>query len=147
MIGELYGIESSAKSLAPEERFRLRQEQSKHVVQRIHDWALRTETLPQSSLGKAIAYMGGIWDGLRVFLDDPNVSIDNNGTERALRGIVVGRKNHYGSRSRRGTEVAALFYSLIESTKLAGIGPHTYLKIAADAALRGAEIPLPHEIV
>lgn len=147
LISELYAIESSAKSMEPRERHRLRQEQSRPVVQRIHDWALRTETLPQSSLGKAIAYMGGIWDGLRVFLDDPNVNIDNNGTERALRGIVVGRKNHYGSRSRRGTEVAALFYSLIESAKLAGIGPHTYLKIATDAALRGAEVPLPHEIV
>jgi len=33
---------------------------------------------------------------------------------------VIGRKNHYGSRSQRGTEVAALFYSLIESAKLAG---------------------------
>ena len=102
--------------------------------------------LPQSSLGKAIAYMGGIWNGLKLFLDDANVEIDNNGTERALRGIVVGRKNHYGSRSRRGTEVAALFYSLIESAKLAGVGPHTYLKIATDAALRGAEIPLPHDL-
>jgi hypothetical protein len=48
--------------------------------------------------------------------------------------------------SRRGTEVEALFYGLIESAKLAGIGPHTDLKIATDAALRGAEIPPPHEI-
>ena len=39
-------------------------------------------------------------------------------SERALRGPVVGRKNHYGSQSRRGTEVAALFYSAIESAKL-----------------------------
>src|SRR5262249_22627153 len=79
LIGELYALESSAKSLEPEARRSLRQAHSKPVVQRIHDWALRTETLPQSSLGKAIAYMGGIWDGLRVFLDDPNVNIDNNG--------------------------------------------------------------------
>ena len=38
--------------------------------------------------------------------------------EIGLRGVVVGRKNHYGSKTRRGTEVAALFYSLIESAKL-----------------------------
>jgi hypothetical protein len=37
--------------------------------------------------------------------------------------VVVGRKNHYGSKSRRGTEVAALFYSLLESGKLAGVEP------------------------
>ena len=63
-----------------------------------------------------------------------------------MRGVVVGRKNHYGSRSRRGTEVAALFYSLLESAKLVGVGPHTYLKAAARAALRGAQVPLPHEL-
>jgi transposase len=87
-----------------------------------------------------------LWDGLRVFVDDPNVDIDNNGTERALRGVVLGRNNHFGSRSRRGTEVAALFYSLLESAKLAGFGPHTYLKTAVGAALRGEPIPLPHEL-
>jgi transposase len=90
--------------------------------------------------------MGSMWDGLQVFLDDPNVAIDNNATERAMRGVVLGRKNHYGSRSRRGTEVAALFYSLIESAKLVGVGPHTYLLTATDAALRGVEIPLPHQL-
>jgi transposase len=146
LIGELYAIEIEAKTGPPEERLRLRQDRSKPIVKGIHDWALSAEVLPQSSLGRAIAYMGGIWNGLKLFLDDANVEIDNNGTERALRGIVVGRKNHYGSRSRRGTEVAALFYSLIESAKLAGVGPHTYLKIATDAALRGVTIPLPHEL-
>jgi transposase len=91
--------------------------------------------------------MGGIWNGLQVFLDDDNVAIDNNATERALRGVVLGRKNHYGSRSRRGTEVAALFYSLIESAKLVGVGPQTYFLTATNAALRGAAVPLPHELV
>jgi transposase len=67
-------------------------------VLEIQRWALAVEALPQSGLGKAIAYMGGLWDGLRVFLDDPNVDIDNNGTERALRGLVLGRNNHFGSR-------------------------------------------------
>jgi transposase len=146
LIGVLYDIEREAKTGPPEELLRLRKEKSRPIVREIHDWALSTPALPQSGLGKAIAYMGGIWDGLRVFLDNANVAIDNNATERALRGVVVGRKNHYGSRSRRGTEVAALFYSLLESAKLAGVGPHTYLKAAARAALRGAEAPLPHEL-
>ena len=44
-------------------------------------------------------------------------------------------KNHYGSRSQRGTEVAALFYSLIESAKLCGVNPETYLLAATHAAL------------
>jgi transposase len=103
--------------------------------------------LPGSGLRGAIEYMGGMWEhGLLRFLDDPNVPIDNNGTERCLRGVVIGRKNHYGSRSQRGTEVAALFYSLIESAKLAGVGPHTYLRVATLAALRGADVVLPHQL-
>jgi hypothetical protein len=59
---------------------------------------------------------------------------------------VVGRKNHYGSQSRRGTEVAALFYSAIESAKLAGVEPKAYLRAATHAALQGDPIPLPHTL-
>ncbi len=54
------------------------------------------------------------------FLADPRIPLDTDGVERALRGVAVGRKNHYQSRSERGTRVAALFYSLIDSAKLAG---------------------------
>jgi transposase len=146
LIGQLYAIEREIKDRPPDERLSRRQQESKALIAQIQSWALAVQALPQSGLGKAIAYMGGLWDGLRVFLDDPNVDIDNNGTERALRGVVLGRNNHFGSRSRRGTEVAALFYSLLESAKLAGFGPHTYLKTAVGAALRGEPIPLPHEL-
>ena len=66
-----------------------------------------------------------------------------NATQRSLRGAVVRRKNHYGSRSRCGTEVAALFYTLIESAKLVGVGPRTYLRAAAEAALRNGAMLLP----
>jgi transposase len=124
----------------------LRKERSKPIVLAIQRWALEQEALPQSSLMRAIKYMGGVWNGLQVFLGHPEVELDNNRTERALRGVVVGRKNHYGSRSERGTEVASLFYTLIESAKLAGVGPGTYIKRAVDAALSGGTIPLPHEI-
>jgi transposase len=146
LIGKLYQVERDTRDGPPDKRLETRRERSRTLLTEIQNWALRTEALPQSNLGKAIAYMGGVWEGLRVFLDDPDVELDNNRTERAIRGVVVGRKNHYGSRSRRGTEVAALFYSLIESAKLAGVGPHTYLKIATEAALRGAKIQLPHEV-
>ena len=62
--------------------------------------------------------------------------------------MVVGRKNHYGSRSKRGTEVAALFYSLCESAKLAGVDPRAYLLDATRRALGepGAVI-LPHDLL
>lgn len=147
MIGELYEVEREARDGPPEERARLRRERSVEITKRIHAWALHARALPQSPLGKAIAYLGSMWEGLQVYLHDPAVPIDNNGVERALRGVVVGRKNHYGSRSRRGTEVAAVLYSLIESAKLAGLDPSAYLAAATAAALRGDQAPLPHELV
>ena len=59
--------------------------------------------------------------------------------------MVVGRKNHYGSRSKRGTEVAALFYSLIESAKFCGVEPKAYLLYATRAALENpGTVALPH---
>ncbi len=67
--------------------------------------------------------LAGLWKGLTLFLDDPRIPLDNNATERGLRGVVLGRKNHYGSRSERGTEVAAPFYSLLKSAKLASSSP------------------------
>jgi hypothetical protein len=81
-------------------------------------------------------------DGVLQMTPSERQLFDNNGTERCLRGVVVGRKNHYASRSQRGTEVAALFYSLIESAKLAGVGPNTYLRAATMAALRGEPVLL-----
>lgn len=150
LIGELYAVERSCPRGPPgdECRRKLRQEESRPIVARIEAWVYATypNTFPEGGLGKAIRYMGGMWPGLLRFLDDPRIPLDNNGTERGVRGPVVGRKNFYGSRSLRGTEVAALLYSLIESAKLAGVEPKAYLRLAVLAALAGKEIPLPHEV-
>jgi len=144
LIGELYAAEEGCSS--DDERKRIRDQYSRDIVRRIQDWALRQDTLPRSPLRRAIEYMGDLWPGLLRFVDDPRLALDNNATERGLRGVVLGRKNHYGSRSERGTEVAALFYSLIESAKLAGVEPDAYLRKAARLAIRGERIPLPHEL-
>jgi len=145
LIGKLYEVERDCQSDA--ERADARRERSAALVRQIQSWALQQQALPQSPLGKAIAYMGSLWTGLQRFIDEPRLALDNNATERALRGVVLGRKNHYGSRSERGTEVAALFYSLIESAKLAGVEPDAYLRRAARAAIRGGLVPLPHQAV
>lgn len=148
LIGELYGVEREYQTGPPDlQRLHaLRQEKSRPVIARLHAWALEVRVLPESALGKALAYMGHLWKGLTLFLEDARVPLDNNATERALRGPVVGRKNHYGSRSKRGTEVAALFYSLLESAKLCGVEPKAYLRAAASAALRGEPPLLPHQL-
>ena len=59
-------------------------------------------------------------------------------------GPVVGRKNHYGSKSKRGTEV--IFYSLVEGAKLAGKDPAAYLRVAAEAMIREQRVLLPHAL-
>lgn len=61
--------------------------------------------------------------------------LDNNGAERALRGPVVGCKNHYGSRSLRGTEVAAVFYTLCETVRIVSVDPSGCLLRAVYAAI------------
>jgi transposase len=146
LIGALYEVERDIRDGPLEERLFARQQRSKPIVAQIHRWALGVSALPQSPLGKAIGYLGSLWPGLQVFLDDPHVAPDNNAVERALRSVVLGRKNHYGSKSRRGTEVAALFYSLIESPRLCDLDPARYLKSAVRAALDRDTIPPPHEI-
>jgi transposase len=143
LIGELYAVERDCAS--DDERSRARAERSRDIVKRIQAWALEQKVLPQSPLGKAIAYMGDLWPGLLRFINEPRLALDNNATERALRGVVLGRKNHYGSRSERGTEVAALFYSVIETAKLAGVEPHEYLSSAVRKAIRGETVALPHQ--
>jgi REP element-mobilizing transposase RayT len=75
------------------------------------------------------------------------IPLDNNAAERALRGVVVGRGNHYGSKSKRGTEVAALFYALFETAKLSGVDPRAYVTLAAKRAIaeHGA-VTLPSDL-
>jgi transposase len=158
LIGQLYAVERACPALAATasdearaEAHRLRaaarREQSIAIVDAIRAWAHRQRVLPESSLGKAIAYMLGLWPGLTRCLGDGRIPLDNNATERGLRGMVVGRKNHYGSRSKRGTEVAALFYSLIETAKLCEVNPKTYLLAATHAALANPGTALlPHAL-
>lgn len=148
LIRELYAIEDRAPpgSDGDAMRLQLRTTESRCVLARIQAWCVGVACTPGSALAKAIEYLSRRWSKALLFLDHPTVPLDNNAAERALRGLVVGRKNHYGSRSRRGTEVAALFYSLIESAKLADVEPADFLRRAAEAALAGAEPLLPHEI-
>jgi len=159
LIGQLYAteracprldgaVDEASRAEALRLRATLRAEQSVPIIAELRTWAHQQRALPESSLGKAIGYMLGLWPGLTRFLEDPRIPLDNNATERGLRGLVVGRKNHYGSRSKRGTEVAALFYSLIESAKLCGVEPKAYLLQAVRAALATpGTVTLPHALL
>lgn len=140
-IGELYDIDERAGDDA-DERARLRREESSVVLEKMKAWLWSQATLKTLSIGKAARYTLGNWEQLTRFVDNPHVPLDNNRTERGIRGPVVGRRNHFGSKSRRGTEVAASFYTLIETAKLVGVDPAAYLRAAVRAADLG-EILLP----
>jgi transposase len=145
LIGQLYALEKDlpdwhaltgqAQQEALAQRLAVRQQQAAPLLERIKAWALAQKAVPDSALDKALRYMLKRWKGLTVFLQNPVVPLDNNHVERQLRDVVLGRKNHYGSKSQRGTEVAALFYSLIETAKLRGEDPGHYLLRAARAAI------------
>lgn len=150
-IRELYAVEDQAREKPIGKRLKelaeLRDSVSRPIVEELRRWFLETPALPESLLGKAIRYADGLWPGLVRFLEDPHIPLDNNGAERALRGVVLGRKNHYGSKSKRGTEVAALFYSLLETAKLAGLEPASYLAQAARRAIANpGTVTLPHRL-
>ena len=133
LIKRLYEIDAAATSL--EARSAARQTESKAVTDELKTWLDARAAVPkQTSLGGAIQYALNAWTHLTHFLTDGRIWLDNNATERQLRGPVVGRKNHYGSKSRRGTEVAAAFYTLLESAKLAGVSPAGYLRAILVAA-------------
>lgn len=100
---------------------------------------------PGSRIHVVAKTMLEVWPALTLFLDDARVPLDNNGRERALRGMVIGRKNHYGSRSRRGTEVAAVLYTLIETAKLANVDSRKYLAATVRRALRDEAPITPQE--
>lgn len=151
LIAKLYEIEGRITGLDGDERLarlaELRRAESAPIVAEIKTWLHTTPARKGSSLGLAITYMLERWPALEVFLARPDVPIDNLQTERAIRPIAVGRKNHYGSRSQRGTFVAALFYTLIESAELAGVDPGEYLREATRRAIANpGTVTLPQSL-
>ncbi len=143
-IGELYAIDDEAERDI-ERLAELRHTRSRDVSKRIFTYLGTLEVLQSTSIGEAARYAYGNREMLERFLDDPRIPLDNNRTERALRGPVVGRRNHFGSKSERGTQVAAIFYSLLETANLAGVNPAEYLREAVLAA-RAGSVLLPSDL-
>ena len=140
-IRQLYAIDDEADG-DPELKLKLRQTKSKLVLNEMRAWLHDLSVLTSTSLGSAARYAYNNWTNLCRFVTDPGIPLDNNATERGIRGPVLGRKNHYGSKSQRGTDVASIFYTLLETAKLNQLNPAEYLSRAVLAARR-AEVALP----
>jgi transposase len=82
------------------------------------------------------------WGGLTVFLTRPEVALDNNSAERALRTPVVGRKNYYGSGSIWSARLAAIMFSVLQTVVLWGLNPRHWLSAFFEAcATNGGQTP------
>ena len=129
-IGEVYKIEERINGFAPDERLKVRQNESSKFVEKLFvTFNKYYSQLPKkSSTAKAIAYALNHQIALKRFLEDGRIEIDNNAGERAMRLIAVGRKNWLFAGSDNGGHTAANIYSLIETTKLNNINPWKYLR-------------------
>jgi transposase len=146
---ELYKIEDEAKQPGAD-RGALRDQRSRPILEALITWAKeqlqKPGILPRGALARAINYLINHEAGLRVFLDHPEVEIDNNTAERALRAVVLGRKNFLCCRSPRGAEATAILYTLVASAERCGVNPQAYLVAAAKhATLRAGATLMPDE--
>ena len=67
------------------------------------------------------------WEGLTRFLDDPRIPMDNNASERRVRGPALGRKNYYGSGALWSGRLAAMLFSLFATLSMAGLNIRSWL--------------------
>jgi transposase len=79
------------------------------------------------SAKKRLKSLNNHWSGLTVFVEHPEIPMDNNTAERGLRGPVVGRKGYYGSQAVWSAELAAALFTIFGTIKLAGLNEHTWL--------------------
>lgn len=86
------------------------------------------QVLPQSAVGRAIAYGLNQWSWLQGYLLDGRLDIDNNRSERAIKPFVIGRKGWLFSNTPRGAKASAIAYSIIETAKENGRNPQAYLQ-------------------
>lgn len=132
-IGELYGIEKRLRDTraGPEERRRVRQAQSRPIVENIFrtlsEYSNTNAHLPQSLMGKAVSYALGQQSVLQLWLEEGRVEIDNNLVENAIRPTAIGKKNWLFIGAKEAGWCAAVIYSIITSCRTRGINPHTYL--------------------
>jgi transposase len=129
-IGQLYEIERMVAGASEQERLRIRQTQSRPVMEKLQRWLQehRAKVPEGSATAKAIDYSLRRWQALSGFIDNAQVPIDNNWIENQMRPVALGRKNWLFAGSLRAGPRGAAVMSLIQSAKLNGHDPHAYLK-------------------
>ena len=128
-IAGLYAIEKEIRGRSADERRVVRQEKSRPIAEDLEPWLRAKLALisQKTKLAEAIRYALSRWGGLTRFLDDGRIEIDSNVVERSIRPIALNRKNALFAGSDGGGEHWAVIASLIETCKLIGVDPQTYL--------------------
>lgn len=129
-IGELYHLNDlRLEALEAPERFAEQDRQLRAALGKMEE--KREAELSQEALHPArravLRSLREHWKGLCVFVDHPEVPMDNNGTERIERGPVVGRKNYYGSVALWSGHLAAALFSIFATLQLWGLNPRLWL--------------------
>jgi transposase len=129
-IGALYAIERDIRGTTPDERAAGRQRDAAPLLEQMHAWL--SATLPtlsaKSQLAAAINYALVRWSALTRYCHDGRIEIDNNSAERAIRPLVLGRRNYLFAGSDAGGLRAANIYSLVGSALLNAMDPYLYLR-------------------
>jgi transposase len=138
-IAELYQIEARLRGCPPDQRARIRQAESRPLVEAMKTWFEQelARISAKSSLAEAIGYALRHWKGLGLFLDDGRVEIDSNTVERTIRPIKLGAKNHLFAGSDGGAESWAVLASLIQTAKLNDVEPFAYLRDVLERIVSG----------
>jgi hypothetical protein len=133
ILKEVYKNDAIARErhLGPEERLRFHQAESAPWMEKLHGWMTEQfetkQVEPNSGLGTAITYMLRHWEALTLFLRQAGAPIDNNICERALKKVILHRKNALFFKTTNGAHVGDLFMSLIHTGQLSDVDPFDYL--------------------
>lgn len=142
LVAELYRAEhaAAAQRLDDNSKLEVRKQRAGPVRARMRKWldSHRGRHPPKSPMAAAIRYANNLWHELGVFLDDARVPLDNNGSERALRRIALGRKNYLFVHDAESGESLAGLYSLVSTCEARKINPFEYL---ADVLTRVQDHP------
>jgi len=140
--------EDRLQVLAEPKAFAAKDEQLRQDVQEMKHQAEKELAEPRihPARQKVLRSLQEHWDGLTVFVDHPEVPLDNNQAERDLRGPVVGRKNYHGSGAVWAGELAAKLFSVLQTLCLWNINPRVWLTEYLQACARaGGQAPAEEE--
>lgn len=92
---------------------------------------------------KALTSMLNHWAGLVVFVDHPEVPMDNSEAERQLREAALGRKNYYGSGSEWSGQMTAHLLSILRTAQRNGVNPGHFMEVYLEACAKNGGKPPP----